>query len=65
MINTLIKKFKSFFNKTKKWSPYYKWNERDLKQKRTCEKWSVLMLAEYYNISEYSMREVLDFYSIK
>ena len=65
MISKLKRKFKSFFNKTKKWAPYHKWNSRDLRQKRVCENWSVLMLAEYYNINEYSMREVLDFYNIK
>lgn len=65
MIGKLKRKFKSFFKQTEKWAPYHKLNSRELRQKRVCEKWSVLMLAEYYNISEYSMREILDFYNIK
>lgn len=65
MISKLKMKFKSLFKPTKKWAPYHTWNSRELRQKRVCEKWSVLMLSEYYNISEYFMREVLDFYNIK
>ena len=65
MINRINRKIKSFFYRTKKWDPYHKWNPRDLRQKRICEKWSVLMIAEYYNINEYSMRQILDFYDIK
>lgn len=63
MFKKIKTKFKSLFKQNPKWYPYY-WNERELKQKRVCEKWSIHMLSEYYEVDEYFMREVLDFYSI-
>ena len=64
MFNKFKNRIKSFFSPTKKWYPYY-WNERELKQKRVCDNWTISMLAEYYEVNEYFMREVLDFYNIK
>lgn len=65
MINKIKRKIKSFLKINQKWAPYNKWSSRELSQRRICEKWSVMMLAEYYNVNEYYMREVLDFYNIK
>lgn len=65
MITKMIKKLiKSFFTQSPKWT-HREWNERELKQKRICEKWSVSMLAEYYSVNENEMREVLNIYFIR
>jgi predicted adenine nucleotide alpha hydrolase (AANH) superfamily ATPase len=65
MIKKIKNKIKSILFKTPKLGPYFYWNEKELRQKRICEKWSISMLADYYEVNEYSMREVLDFYEIK
>jgi len=65
MINIVKNKIKSFLNLKLKLPTHKKWNSRELSQKRICENWSVIMLAEYYNVNEYYMREILDFYNIK
>lgn len=57
------KLFQSFFKQSPKWVSR-EWNVRELRQKRVCEKWSVSMLAEYYDVSENEMSEVLSIYFI-
>ena len=39
--------------------------ERELRQRRIAEKWSVNMMADYYSCTEDQMREVLDYYNIQ
>lgn len=64
-MNKLKNVIKSFFKKEDKWEFHTQIDENSLRQKRICDKWSIQMLAEFYLLDEISMREVLDFYSIR
>jgi len=39
--------------------------ERELRQRRITEKWSINMLSDYYECSENQMRQLLDYFNIK
>ena len=39
--------------------------EEQLRQKRICEKWSIEMISQYYQVDEKYMKEILLLYGIK
>lgn len=39
--------------------------ERELRQRRITERWSINMLSDYYSCSENEMREILDNFKIQ
>lgn len=39
--------------------------ERELRQRRITEKWTINMLSDYYGCTEIEMRNILDTFSIK
>jgi phage-related protein len=39
--------------------------EEQLRQKRICDKWSIEMISQYYQVDEKYMKEILLLYGIK
>jgi hypothetical protein len=63
LLSKIISKFKK--QKSKNSFDAYSYLERDIRQKRVNENWTINMLSEYYGYSENFLRTLLDHLNIK
>jgi hypothetical protein len=71
MIKKLKAKIKTLFDissdvsyKSNSWTTF-NIPEEKLRQKRICEKWSIEMISQYYQVDENHMKEILLLYGIE